>query len=900
MNGIEMIPAQQPGTKNRPIAALLAGIAAICAATSFCGWLFEVRQLQTFGFDTFPIRPLTSVGYVGVSLGLLASICDRQRAATLLWILPIVVAASYIAETLTGSAWSLARLIGEIPPLGSDHGYIPRPRLISAGILLLLTISAFGSRIRGWFSAEAVGLIATGVLCLSMAAGMMILFAEPTHKVPQVLIASMPSAFMGIILSITLILLNADLAIVRAVARRRGNWWMLAFLPAALLLPIIPSVLELFFWSRNGMSAAATEALVTLCNMLIVGMITFWAITRISRAQAHALELSDAVDSATVAITTADGRIAYWSGGCERLYGWTAAEARGQYKYLLLRSVCPIYSVESRQSDGHIQELIELHRDGREVSVVERGVNVSGPGREPVIALKLTDTTERQKAMEALRDSEERLAAASLAHELGVFEWDVKTGRIEWSLGTEQRLGLRPGSISSFESWRAQVDPSDVQTSLEIIARAVQTRADRFSFRYRFIQPNGGVRAVEGSSRAFYDEQGNLVRTIGVILDITQRDEHDSELRRREAQLRSILQTVPDAMVVIDNNALIQQFSAAAERLWGYRAEDVLGRSATILVPENVRETHMTVLRRFLEHGEGVIGDIHTSTAESAEGRCFPIEIRTGVARIDTQFLLTMFVRDMSERLATQERLSDLSAEIAHVSRQSAMSELAADLAHELNQPLSATSNYLSAARMLLERGEQGEKVIELLRTAVDQTQRAGEIIRRLRAFMARGEVEMRAESIERTVRDAADLVQVGTTHFNIRTAFQLDPQVRFVFADRIQVQQVLVNLIRNAMQALRGCDRPDRIITISSRKLDDQTVEIAVADNGPGMPAQVLETIFTRFTTTKGGRGGMGIGLSISKRIIEAHGGSLSAANQPEGGAIFRFTLPMIEGGHD
>jgi two-component system sensor kinase FixL len=163
---------------------------------------------------------------------------------------------------------------------------------------------------------------------------------------------------------------------------------------------------------------------------------------------------------------------------------------------------------------------------------------------------------------------------------------------------------------------------------------------------------------------------------------------------------------------------------------------------------------------------------------------------------------------------------------------------------------------------------------------------------------MARGEVEMRTESVERTVRDAVDLVLVGTGQFHIRVSYELDVEAPFIFADRIQVQQVLVNLIRNSMEALRTSSPQDRNITISSRKLNDQMVEILVSDSGPGIPSHVLEQLFSRFTSTKGSGGGMGIGLSISKRIIEAHGGTLSAENRPEGGASFRFTLPAIEEG--
>jgi two-component system sensor kinase FixL len=221
------------------------------------------------------------------------------------------------------------------------------------------------------------------------------------------------------------------------------------------------------------------------------------------------------------------------------------------------------------------------------------------------------------------------------------------------------------------------------------------------------------------------------------------------------------------------------------------------------------------------------------------------------------------------------------------------MSELAADLAHELNQPLSATANFLAAARMLIERGEEVERVSDMLRMGSEQTLRAGKIIRRLRDFVTRGEVEMHAESVEHTVRDAVELVLMGTGQFDTRVTYVLDSAAPQMYADRIQVQQVMVNLLRNAVEAMRSLPRNQRQITIASRKIDDHMIQIEVGDSGPGIPDNVLQQLFTRFSSTKVDGGGMGIGLSISKRIIEAHGGTMSAENRPEGGAVFRFTLP-------
>ena len=882
----------------RNVAAGLVALAALCSLIAFAGWMFDVPALRGFGFDDFPIWPLTAIGYFCLACGFLASIFERDRLASAFWLVPLLIALASILQNAAAMDFGTDRLFfwNLVSVYEAPHPGRPGPSPTT--IFILLATAGYGVRVRKWLSGDASGLIAAIALALTAATAMLVLFSSPANTTVRIFSVSLPAAIATLLLVIAFLILHSRLLWVRSLTMRSGDWRIIRVLvPIAVILPVVPSILESLIGRYGLLPPLASEALVALCNILIVALVAYWAVIRVARGQAAMLELSQALDQTTVVLTTPEGRITHWSAGCERLYGWSSDEALGQNKYLLLHSQCRLDSAtRGNREDGY--ELVETCRDGREISVLERMHQVESPGAPSVLLLKVTDITQRVAAVEALKVSEERLALATSAHELGVFEWDVPSGRLAWSPGTEQRLGLLPGTLSDFENWRTRVEPEDVQDILETLARTVRDRADKFSFRYRFLEPQGGVRAVEGSSRAFYDAGGNLVRAVGVILDVTQREERESALRRREAQLRSVLETVPDAMVVLDEHGTIMQFSAAAEELWGYRAADVLGRSAQMLVPADRRAVHMAALNRYVKTGEGIVGEVLNGIAEAADGRRFPIELRTGVASSDGQTLLTVFVRNLSKQLATEERLSELSAEIAHVSRQSAMSELAADLAHELNQPLSATSNFLAAARMLIEKGESSERIVELLRMGSEQTQRAGEIIRRMRAFMARGEVEMRTESVERTVRDAVDLVLVGTGQFHIRVSYELDASAPFIFADRIQVQQVLVNLLRNSMEALRTSGPQDRNITISSRKLNDQMVEILVSDSGPGIPSHVLEQLFSRFTSTKGSGGGMGIGLSISKRIIEAHGGTLSAENRPEGGASFRFTLPAVEEG--
>jgi len=883
----------------RNVATGLVALAGICSLLSFTGWVFDEPALRGFGIDKSPIWPLTAIGYAFLSAGYLASIFARHRIASILWLVPIAIATASFAQTLSGIDLGIDLLLfGKLVSF-YEAAHPGRTSFSSSTVFLLLAFAGYGARVGKWLPGDARNVLAAVSLALAAAAVVLTIFSLPGHIGTRLFSTSLPAALAASALACAYLVLHTRLEAIRLLTRRSNDRRTIRILlPIAVILPVFPAVLEQMAARHTGLPAITIEALVTLANIVIVALIAWWAVTRVARGQATMVELSEALDQTTVVLTDADGDILHWSLGCEQLYGWSVEEAMGRNKYGLLRSHCRLSETARHHGPDDGLELIELTRDGRELSILERSQWVESPGRQPVVVLHVADISQSVAAVEALKVSEERLAAAASAHELGIFEWDVRTGRLEWSPGTEQRLGLAPGAIADFEGWRAHVEPEDVQRILDTIARTVRDRSDKFSYRYRFLQPHGGIRSVEGSSRAFYDAEGNLVRTVGVILDVTEREEREAALRRREAQLRSVLETVPDAMVVIDQHSTILQFSAAAEDLWGYRAADVLGRPATMLVPAERRPVHLATLNHFLQTGKGIIGEVLTGTAEAADGRKFPIEIRAGVAQSDGQTLLTCFIRNLSEQLATEERLSELSAEIAHVSRQSAMSELAADLAHELNQPLSATSNFLAAARMLIEKGEGTDRVVDLLRMGSEQTQRAGEIIRRMRAFMARGEVEMRTESVDRTVRDAVDLVLVGTGQFHIRVNYDLDPEAPFIFADRIQVQQVLVNLLRNSMEALRTSGTQERIITISSHQLNDQMIEMRVSDSGPGIPPHVLEHLFSRFTTTKGNGGGMGIGLSISKRIIEAHGGTLSAENRPEGGASFRFTLPAVEEG--
>jgi two-component system, LuxR family, sensor kinase FixL len=362
----------------------------------------------------------------------------------------------------------------------------------------------------------------------------------------------------------------------------------------------------------------------------------------------------------------------------------------------------------------------------------------------------------------------------------------------------------------------------------------------------------------------------------------------------REAHLTSILDTIPEAMIVIDERGIIQSFSSAAERLFGYAAAEIVGTNIKRLMPSPYRENHDGYLERYLRTGERrIIGIGRVVVGERKDGSTFPMELAVGEMRSSNQRFFTGFIRDLTERQQTEARLQELQSELVHISRLTAMGEMASALAHELNQPLSAIANYMKGSRRLLENSSDDRSA--LLRHAMDkaaeQALRAGQIIRRLRDFVARGESERRVESVKKLVEEASALALVGAKDQGVRVRFQFDPTVDLVLADKVQIQQVLLNLLRNAVEAMESSQRRELVISTDSGK--DGMITISVADTGSGIAPEMMSQLFQPFVTNK--RHGMGVGLSISRTIVEAHGGHIGMEPNPGGGTIFRLTLQGV-----
>ncbi len=424
-------------------------------------------------------------------------------------------------------------------------------------------------------------------------------------------------------------------------------------------------------------------------------------------------------------------------------------------------------------------------------------------------------------------------------------------------------------------------------------------RLEHFETRRR--RKDGKIIDVSVTISPVMDAEGRIIGASKIARDITASRESQNLLMQGEAQFQSILDTVPDAMIVIDTKGVIQAFSATAVRLFGYSIPEAIGKNVSILMPEPDHSRHDDYLARYLQTGERhIIGIGRLVVGRRRDATTFPMELQVGEVNLADKRFFIGFARDLTEREKTQHRLQELQAELVHMARFTALGEMASTLAHELNQPLTAVAGYLKGASRLLGGGKPADIPVArgAVESAAEQALRAGQIIRRLREFVARGESDRQMEDLRSLLEETSALALVGSRETGIRFSLEVQAGVPPVLADRIQIQQVILNLMRNAMEAMQDCDTRD--LTVAAFMIDDGMVRIDVGDTGSGIAPDILPQLFQPFVTSKAH--GMGVGLSISRTIAEAHGGRLWAEPRPLGGTVVHLTLPAIgaEGGDD
>ncbi|WP_158807381.1 PAS domain-containing sensor histidine kinase [Beijerinckia sp. L45] len=519
-------------------------------------------------------------------------------------------------------------------------------------------------------------------------------------------------------------------------------------------------------------------------------------------------------------------------------------------------------------------------------------------GAVAYVVQSIEDVTDSQlkikNAEDRFRSAEERFEATFEQNAVGIalIAPDGHFLRINTHFG--DLLGYDHDEILG-KTIGAMTHPDDLEASTEQVAALLNGVGLPYTIEKRYIKKDGTPLWVRVTRTLVRDLSGKPAYFVAVAEDIADRKAAEAALMQREAYLQSILDTVPAGMIVIDHQGVIESFSRAAERQFGYAAGEVVGRNIKILMPSGDRERHDDYLQHFNRTGEArIIGKDRVVTGERKDGSTFSLNLSVGEISPGSRRHFVGFIQDLTDRQAAEARMSELQAELIHVSRFTALGEMASTLAHELNQPLTAITNFLKGSRRLLDQGGEahGAMLSHAVDQAADQALRAGQIIRRLRAFVERGESERQRENLPKLIDEASALALLGAKEGGVRVSFALDPAAQTVVVDRIQIQQVLFNLMRNGIEAMQ--DMPIRNLQVATSLKTDGMVDVMVSDTGTGLAPDIASNLFRPFMTTK--PTGMGFGLSICRTIVEANKGRISAGPNPGGGTIFRFTLPTPE----
>ena len=358
---------------------------------------------------------------------------------------------------------------------------------------------------------------------------------------------------------------------------------------------------------------------------------------------------------------------------------------------------------------------------------------------------------------------------------------------------------------------------------------------------------------------------------------------------------KALLDAAVDAIIVIDHRGRIETFNSAAEVIFGFSAQEVLGKNVSLLMPEPFKSEHDGYLDNYLQTGNArIIGIGREVQGKRQSGSIFPIGLSVGEIPTDNQPKFVGIIQDITERKRSEEEIHLIRERLSQFGRLSTLGEMAAGLAHELNQPLTAIATYTQACQRLIESGRSDDdEILATLKKCDAQAQRAGEVIRRLRQFVKKRELGRRETSCADIMHDLSALAEVDARDNGIPLTIDVAAGLPKVMVDAVQIQQVILNLIRNGIDAMTNMAHYDQGISVSVNKFKKDQVKIMVTDHGSGITKDAEKNIFQPFFTTK--PSGLGLGLAICRSIIESHGGVLSFNKNPSGGTTFYFTLPII-----
>lgn len=496
------------------------------------------------------------------------------------------------------------------------------------------------------------------------------------------------------------------------------------------------------------------------------------------------------------------------------------------------------------------------------------------------------DITDRKHAEAALRESEQNMGLAAASADMAMWMWDIPRNEV-WITDKGRALfGFIQSEKINFSHFLDAVHPEDRDMVLRARTNAMNGTGE-YECEYRVLLPGGQTRWIAGRGRVEFSGC-EPVWMRGVSLDITRR-------KHAEERFGLVVEAAPNAMIVVNAEGKIELANAQVEAVFLYSRHELVGHPVEMLIPERFRSDHSNFRRGYFAKPKvRAMGAGRELFGRRKDGTEVPIEIGLSPLHTSTGLSVLASIVDITERRQAELESARQRNELAHLSRVALLGELSASLAHELNQPLTAILSDAQAAQLLLARkAADSDELPQILREIEGQSKRAGEVIRRLRALLTKGEIRSVPLDINEVVHSVLKLVRSDLINQHVTVHVELAPDLPLVDGDEVQLQQVLLNLVVNACDAMAEVEAVDRSLLICTELRKSRVVQVSVADQGRGISPEKIEHIFEPFLTTK--ETGMGLGLAVCRTIISAHGGELWAINNPKRGATFQFTLPAI-----
>ncbi len=631
----------------------------------------------------------------------------------------------------------------------------------------------------------------------------------------------------------------------------------------------------------------------------------------VSRLSEHRLlvERSALLDSAGDGIYAIDrdGICTFANRALAALTGYSIEECLGRNMHDLIHArrpdgspypvtECPIYRCVENGAGAHVDNEVAWRRDGKPIPVEYSTEPIVIEGAVEGAVVTMRDISERRRSREALQSSERRLRLALEAGRMGTWLWDAALNQVHWDEALERIYGLEPGAFGgTFDAFLAMVHPDDRALVIEKIGEAGRQGSD-YEIEFRIVQPNGAIRWIDDRGQVLFDETGKRIGITGVGWDSTARREAEQELRESEARNRAVLETALDGIISIDDQSRIIEFNAAAERMFGYRREDVLGQPMPdFIIPPALRQAHWEGLARYLATGHGaVLGQRVEISAMRAGGSEFPVEL--AISRISgDRPTFTAYLRDITERRQHEAQLK--TARDAAEEANQAKSQFLASMSHELRTPLNAIIGYsemlqeeaseLGTADLLPDLGKihtAGRHLLDLINDVLDLSK------------IEAGRMELFRETFDicGAVRDVVDTASPLAQKNGDDLILNCPEDIGTMFADLTKVRQVLLNLLSNAAKFTQnGTIRVD-----VERRKEAEKIVFRVSDSGIGIDPDSVERLFEPFeqadASTSRRYGGTGLGLALSRRFCRLMGGDLMATSEPGKGSVFAVELPV------